>query len=452
MMKDEFSDTGQDRSMEERIIRTSLSAIKGPHRGKILSLFYAFAIVPEDTRTPIEVVTHLFEAESATPLPKPPSLLHIRRWLKVLIDRSLLLGTVDRPSLHDLVRDYVVSSKTDEERRAMNRRLVNLWRARRPSGGGWNIDSKESVPQYIAVTAVHHIGAAWQPDWSADAEAIDWLSDFVDGTQDSIPVLASEALGLERASELAKAAETAEDWWLASLRWSALALSEHRLGAHGRSLPVLQASASALERVEAGKAKNVLEMSVLLLSLQVRKRVFVRDFMLKMIILPRQARDKHRERSTYKKRRVFLQSYNPTIDQVGYAARIQHVVDSNPDEFDVHALLPLLLFTEMWPAMQNCELARLRRGFERIMDVGLGAHERVHPSDHTERCILTQFHAITGCMFSSGLFPVDDGRPIDWGRLFGKQGKEVMDESLLHYDYDQMHVKMRPMTSFDVVL
>ena len=86
LMQEEFSDSGQDRSMEERIIRTSLNAIKGPHRDKILRLFNAFAIVPEDTRTPIEMVAMLFEAESETPLPKPPSLLNIRRWLKVLID------------------------------------------------------------------------------------------------------------------------------------------------------------------------------------------------------------------------------------------------------------------------------------------------------------------------------------------------------------------------------
>eukprot|EP01046_Picozoa_sp_COSAG06_P031495 COSAG06_NODE_3071_length_5894_cov_6.093701_2_plen_124_part_00 len=37
---------------------------------------------------------------------------------------------------------------------------------------------------------------------------------------------------------------------------------------------------------------------------KVRKRVFLRRFILKMIILPRQAQDKHREKS--KRRRVFL--------------------------------------------------------------------------------------------------------------------------------------------------
>ena len=100
LLQQEFADSGQDRSMEEHIIRTSLAAIKGVHRDKILRLFNAFAIVPEDTQLPIDMVAMLFEAENETPLDKPPSVLNIRRWLKFLIDRSLILGTVDRPSLH----------------------------------------------------------------------------------------------------------------------------------------------------------------------------------------------------------------------------------------------------------------------------------------------------------------------------------------------------------------
>eukprot|EP01043_Picozoa_sp_COSAG02_P063948 COSAG02_NODE_9206_length_2289_cov_1.807306_1_plen_144_part_00 len=107
LLQEEFSDSGQNRSMEERIIRTSLGAIKGVHHDKILRLFNAFAVAPEDTRLPIEVVASLFEAESETPLAKAPSLLNIRRWLKVLIDRSLILGTVDRPSLHGQTYPYL---------------------------------------------------------------------------------------------------------------------------------------------------------------------------------------------------------------------------------------------------------------------------------------------------------------------------------------------------------
>ena len=83
-LQEEFHVSSQHGSMEERIIRTSLSSIKGPHRENILRLFGAFATVSEDTRIPIEIVRMLYEAaESETPPVKPPSLLSIRRWLKV---------------------------------------------------------------------------------------------------------------------------------------------------------------------------------------------------------------------------------------------------------------------------------------------------------------------------------------------------------------------------------
>ena len=369
MMEDEFSDTGQDDSMEERVIRTSLSGIKGPHRDNVLRLFYAFAIVPEDTRTPIEMVRMLFEAESETPLPKPPSLINVRRWLKVLIDRSLILGTVDRPSLHDLVMDYVVAAKSDAERCGMNRRLVNLWRSRRPAGG-WDIESQESVPSYIRLAAVHHINGARRSDcWSEDEEAIEWLSDFVDGkVQDAVPVFASEAIGPERVAQLAMAAEVAEDYWLASVRWAASALSEHRLGAHGRSLPLLQASAKALARARAQKTQNQLEvnqleMSVLLLA---------------------------------------LQSFDPSIDQVGYTARIQTVLEGYQEDFDVFALLALILFTELWPAMQNGDLSKFQRGMEKVVTMCMDAIDRVHESDYTQRCLLLCFSCCAGPWFSYG--------------------------------------------------
>ena len=44
---------------------------------------------------------------------------------------------------------------------------------------------------------------------------------------------------------------------------------------------------------------------------QVRKRVFLRDLVLKMIVLPRQPRDKHRESTQKETRCVFLQ--DPTL-------------------------------------------------------------------------------------------------------------------------------------------
>eukprot|EP01052_Picozoa_sp_SAG31_P012614 SAG31_NODE_742_length_12424_cov_16.082353_5_plen_93_part_00 len=85
MLKDESS----GRSMEESVIATSLKAIQGAHRDNIILLFRALALAPEDAQLPLEVTIRLYQAESGS-LDRQPKLLSIRRWLKVLIDRSLV--------------------------------------------------------------------------------------------------------------------------------------------------------------------------------------------------------------------------------------------------------------------------------------------------------------------------------------------------------------------------
>lgn len=199
-----------------------------------------------------------------------------------------------------------MSSKSEEARRGMNRRLVELWRSRRPPGG-WNIESRESVPQYITRAAPHHIAGAWESDWSKDDQALEWLSDFVDGKQDAIPIFAAQALGVERSAEMAKAAEDAEDWWLASLRWSASAMSQHVLGSYVLSLPVMVESARTLEQVEDSEQKYQLELSVLF------KALF---------------------------------SYSRDIDVPGYAGRVLQAVQAMGSAVDSTTELQMVHFTE----------------------------------------------------------------------------------------------------------
>lgn len=201
-----------------------------------------------------------------------------------------------------------MSSKSEAAQRGMNKRLVELWRSHRPPGGWDYTESRESVPQYIARAATHHISGAWETDWKQDEQAIKWLSDFVDGEQDAIPVFTAQALGVERSAELAKDAESAEDWWLASLRWSASALSEHVLGAYKLSLPVMVESARTLEQVEAREEKNKLELSVLF------KALF---------------------------------SYSQNIDVPGYAGRLLQAVQAMGSAVDPKTLLRTVHFTEL---------------------------------------------------------------------------------------------------------
>ena len=96
--------------MENSLIRTSLKSIKGSQQDEAVQLLNMFALVPEDTLCPLDVMGMLFASagegfgvgnDEGHPIkPKlkriPPRLL-LRKWLKILIDRSLVLGTVDRP-------------------------------------------------------------------------------------------------------------------------------------------------------------------------------------------------------------------------------------------------------------------------------------------------------------------------------------------------------------------
>lgn len=423
LMTEEWAESGQEAPVLN-IIRTSLHAIKGPHAQSILRLFRAFAVVPEDHRTPLEVVTLLFEAEDEQPLVKPPSLLNIRRWLKALIDRNLILGTVDRPSLHDIVRDFVVSSKSEEARRATNCRLVELLRARRPPGG-WDADATDSVSLYLSSAATLHIRGAWSPEWSKDEQAISWLEDFVDGKQDALPLFAAEALGAERATQLACAAEHECDWWVASLRWAALANAEHRRAGYAKSLPLLGKSAVAIERVQpvlaasrtpthanSGKhhctaqEKGRLELSVLLMS---------------------------------------LKSYNTDLDTQGYLSRLTSILDVDMEAADPFSLINVVQFTDMIPPYFGGNYVAWGEALLKLLQISRSFLETVHESDITRHCQLLAF-VVSAPSWDS----ICEAPGFEWDDCYGEEGSLLLYWAR-NYDHERMHLAMK-FTSFNMAL
>ena len=113
MLSEEFASIGgQRRSMEESVISASIRGIRGPQRENILALFRCFALLPEDAHCSLSALRMLFDAATAAKaedvggsseiasVKLQPTILDIRRWLKVLLDRALVLGSVDKPSLH----------------------------------------------------------------------------------------------------------------------------------------------------------------------------------------------------------------------------------------------------------------------------------------------------------------------------------------------------------------
>lgn len=280
VLREEFGDGGTSRAMENSVIRTSLKGITGRHKKQVLQLFYAFALLPEDRIVPLEVLGALYTASSFSPrnagtdesdgVPSadaaaataltnasvaPPRLL-IRKWLKMLIDRSLVLGTVDRPQLHDIVGEFLIGQLSTFEIKAAQKRVVNQFRADRPPETGWQTTEVHSSKKtmYIVQAVESHIELGWNDDWLNDREAIGWLEDITNGRQDAISYGAAKAIGKKKLAVLVQQAETAGQWWVAALRQSLLAHNSYREEGSKNARPLYQ---KAIRFVEAIDPNNV---------------------------------------------------------------------------------------------------------------------------------------------------------------------------------------------------
>ena len=184
-MKEAFAENDGARSVEESVIAASVNSIRGAQTQSVVHLFRCLALVPEDTVVPLEILAMMCESvpEAGGGYTKRPSVLSTRRWLKQLIDRSLVLGAVDCPALHDIVRDYVIAKLSPSELQQSHRRLVDLLRAARPvdittEQRQWNNVGNTPSSRYVQEFCAEHIRLGWNTEWESDDHACSWLSDF----------------------------------------------------------------------------------------------------------------------------------------------------------------------------------------------------------------------------------------------------------------------------------
>eukprot|EP01049_Picozoa_sp_SAG25_P003137 SAG25_NODE_176_length_12787_cov_14.980060_2_plen_1127_part_00 len=237
---------------EEGMIRASLRGLKGSaeEQANVRTLLLLFALVPEDTYAPLAVLRLMFNAISEGPA---ASIMHIRKWLRILINRSLVLGTVDRPSVHDLVLDFAVAQHSKEQLRLNHRAIVESFRSSRPADahGRRKFDSAhrtDSMCVYVCNEIEYHVSHALEADSSRDELATRvWLADV---PQDVIVMAAAVALGSDRVSELAAGAEASADWWLAARYWGLLQSLGRTVinGLHTALVPTVNALA-AMDRL-----------------------------------------------------------------------------------------------------------------------------------------------------------------------------------------------------------
>eukprot|EP01046_Picozoa_sp_COSAG06_P021714 COSAG06_NODE_1644_length_8819_cov_13.898624_5_plen_1191_part_00 len=218
---------------EVGMIRASLRGLKGSatEQENVRSLLLLFALVPEDTHCPLEVLLMMFNAVHEG---SGATMMHLRKYLRILINRSLILGTIDRPSLHDLVLDFAVAQHSSEELRENHRRVVEAFRASRPSDGHGRrkydrMRQDDTKSAYVCNEVSHHLRNGWGVDMEADDLACKgWLSDV---PQDELVASAADVLGMERLANLADRAESAGDWWRCSRYRALMCIAKSRANA-----------------------------------------------------------------------------------------------------------------------------------------------------------------------------------------------------------------------------
>jgi hypothetical protein len=236
----------ESHSVADAIILSGMRSLPAVQRDGAAMLFKCFAYVPEDCRVPFEMMQLLLETQIAAGN-SPPTRLALRRWLKLLIDRSLVLGPIDGPSLHDIVRDHVLSQQTASELAAGHCRVVEAVRADRPKRG-WIPEEMHPLARYLLTNIDFHLREA------GEAVQIMYVDDFlaglnVNGRTDAIPVGCARVLGPDRVERLADEAAARGADWVAAKRFAAAALANIQLRGHGAATPQWLKCAAACETV-----------------------------------------------------------------------------------------------------------------------------------------------------------------------------------------------------------
>jgi hypothetical protein len=98
------SNSAEGNSLQDSIIIASVNSIVGKDSGQIKSLLVNAAVFGEDQRVPMKVFLPLYLAASKQVEAQVVTIATIKRWLSVLIKRSLLLELVRGSiQLHDIV-------------------------------------------------------------------------------------------------------------------------------------------------------------------------------------------------------------------------------------------------------------------------------------------------------------------------------------------------------------
>lgn len=172
-------------SVEEQLVAASLGSVPTRDRERVSQVFQVFANIEEDTFVPPQTFALLHAAVTGASEPLPE--LEIRRLLQILVARSLVLGSWEKPQLHDIVRDFVIGQFSEQQLRHRHRQIVNAFRAARPRSTkpahaglpGWASRALDERSMYVAHHIAGHVrGAIDSSSEARDLEVEMWMCDY----------------------------------------------------------------------------------------------------------------------------------------------------------------------------------------------------------------------------------------------------------------------------------
>lgn len=314
--------SGQKRSIEESVILASLQGLPADAR----QLFYCLGLAAEDSVLSLAAVVMLYEAslvnqgtnavDGTRAAGRGMTIMRARRLMKLLIDFSLVTGTVDSVHVHDIILDNARSHYTTEQWRSAHCAVVEQLIAQRPTYGdvnGWEY-ADHPLSDYTKQAVLYHMRAAMDSGsaitrvndsrgldadsvdsasvvldadefahWQAEhATAIGWLSQGCAGTIDTIAYAAGTAIGLARTIQLAEAAEAAGEFWLATVRWAVIRrILNDKQGRASSTYEVSAKQIELLQKVRIGGtsavpgANNLAQLQLQCDRLELRALVFI---------------------------------------------------------------------------------------------------------------------------------------------------------------------------------
>jgi hypothetical protein len=229
-MKSVNDATPIDETIGYKIIGAGLLKIPQQDQQAVATIFSVFAVVAEDTHVPMSAFRTMFGALSEDG-GACPSELQLRMWLQMLIDRSLVLGSWERPQLHDIVREHAIAQHSEEKLISMHRAVIDAFAACKPrtvqpvTGGipAWQNQPGNASASYVRTEIHQHMKAAMMkaspletPPFARRCLSVIPSVDPVEETQgDDIARAVVYALGVDRLLHLRAESLEQENFFLA---------------------------------------------------------------------------------------------------------------------------------------------------------------------------------------------------------------------------------------------